>query len=415
MVEEWKVVNDYSNYHISNTGRLKNISRNQFIVGSKDVNNYVTAKLSKNNICKSKKIHRLVAEAFLPNPENKKTVNHKDHNPENNDVSNLEWATSREQNIHKRKPSKEHQREVIGTPVYRLDVCKNEAIQEYNSLSSAAEWCLENDLTSNPHAKSAIHGACKTGRTTYGFKWKYKELQTLDNEEWRPVPPDIVKGIEGYKVSNLGRIKNANDKVRKGWNCGGYIQVSVGRRQSYLLHILVATVFVPNSDPDTKIEVNHKDKNKANAEATNLEWVSHSQNVQHSVDTGVKNTKKVIQYDLNGNEVGKYDSFSQAARKIGITKNNNIGHVVNTNNVAYGFFWRNENVPITVDDKITYSGSTKHFKKVLQYDLNMNFIREFNSTNEVADIFGVNRSSIGDCCRGNSKTSCGFIFRYKTT
>ena len=49
---------------------------------------------------KNYRVHRLVAQAFIPNPDNKPTVNHKDLNKDNNDVSNLEWATQKEQNVH---------------------------------------------------------------------------------------------------------------------------------------------------------------------------------------------------------------------------------------------------------------------------------------------------------------------------
>ena len=52
-------------------------------------------------------VHRLIALAFIPNPENKPTVNHKNHNRADNRVENLECATITEQNIHLRKPSKE--------------------------------------------------------------------------------------------------------------------------------------------------------------------------------------------------------------------------------------------------------------------------------------------------------------------
>lgn len=52
---------------------------------------------------KSKYIHRLVAEAFIPNPNNLRCVNHKDHNKLNNDVDNLEWCTYRHNNIHRYK------------------------------------------------------------------------------------------------------------------------------------------------------------------------------------------------------------------------------------------------------------------------------------------------------------------------
>lgn len=64
---------------------------------------YQVITLSKNGIRKTYTIHQLVAKAFIPNPENKKTINHKDGNKMNNYVDNLEWATEKENQQHKWK------------------------------------------------------------------------------------------------------------------------------------------------------------------------------------------------------------------------------------------------------------------------------------------------------------------------
>jgi hypothetical protein len=64
---------------------------------------YVKATLSKDDIAKDFRVHRLVAEYFIPNPEGKETVNHIDGDKENNHYTNLEWATRTEQNLHSYK------------------------------------------------------------------------------------------------------------------------------------------------------------------------------------------------------------------------------------------------------------------------------------------------------------------------
>ena len=56
---------------------------------------------------KTSSVHQLVALTFIPNPKQKRTVNHKDHNKLNNSVENLEWATTTEQNRHKKKGSRD--------------------------------------------------------------------------------------------------------------------------------------------------------------------------------------------------------------------------------------------------------------------------------------------------------------------
>lgn len=114
--EKWKDVVGYEGYYqISNFGRIKSLNRNETNINGisrrlkGSLKNsfmscgYVLVTLSKNCENKSHTIHRLVAEAFIPNPDNLDEVNHKDRNKRNNFLSNLEWCTSRENTHHARK------------------------------------------------------------------------------------------------------------------------------------------------------------------------------------------------------------------------------------------------------------------------------------------------------------------------
>ena len=89
-------------YEIDSTGELRNVKSKKVVKGYVEKNGYVRVRIE--NKCLGgvvrTTIHRLVAEAFIPNPENKPEVNHIDSNRSNNDVSNLEWVTSSENTIH---------------------------------------------------------------------------------------------------------------------------------------------------------------------------------------------------------------------------------------------------------------------------------------------------------------------------
>lgn len=100
MNEEWKFIPNYENYKVSNFGNVKNINyRNtgkELLLKGSSYNGYIHITLTKNNKSKTFLLHRLVAESFIPNIENKPCINHKDCNPQNNRIDNLEWCTQKE-------------------------------------------------------------------------------------------------------------------------------------------------------------------------------------------------------------------------------------------------------------------------------------------------------------------------------
>ena len=96
--EEWRVIDFYDNYKISDLGRVK--VNDKKILKDRIKKGYNTCVLSKYNIPKQIRIHRLVAFSFIQNTENKPKVNHKDCNKLNNYKNNLEWCTVQENTIH---------------------------------------------------------------------------------------------------------------------------------------------------------------------------------------------------------------------------------------------------------------------------------------------------------------------------
>ena len=111
MQEIWKDIRGYEGlYQVSNFGNVKSlmfinnivkIKRDKILYKSTR-SGYYTVNLCKNGKRLSKQVHRLVAEAFIPNPNNKKIVNHKDFDRKNNYVDNLEWLTQQENILYSR-------------------------------------------------------------------------------------------------------------------------------------------------------------------------------------------------------------------------------------------------------------------------------------------------------------------------
>ena len=101
-MEEWKSIPGYEGlYEVSSYGRVRSLDRydrrNCFRKGrilkqNNDGRGYMSIELCLNSKIKRYLVHRLVAQAFIPNPDNLPEVNHKDENPENNSVTNIEWC-----------------------------------------------------------------------------------------------------------------------------------------------------------------------------------------------------------------------------------------------------------------------------------------------------------------------------------
>lgn len=100
-MENWRKIENYPMYSVSDKGRVWNDRDDREIAGCLDRSNgYLVVNLYNEFGHHKVAVHRLVANAFIPNPENKRTVNHIDCNKTNNDISNLEWANDSEQMIH---------------------------------------------------------------------------------------------------------------------------------------------------------------------------------------------------------------------------------------------------------------------------------------------------------------------------
>lgn len=103
LAEEWKDLRGYKGiYKISTYGRIKSVYRRWSILNKTSCRRekYVNVLLHKNKTFISKQMHRLVAETFIKRIPNKNCINHKDGNPGNNHINNLEWVNNRENSFH---------------------------------------------------------------------------------------------------------------------------------------------------------------------------------------------------------------------------------------------------------------------------------------------------------------------------
>lgn len=166
MREAWRPVVGYEGlYEVSNLCRLRRI---KIIEPTKKKHGYMQVSLvNKNGVRKSFRLHRIVAAAFVPNPEGKPQVNHIDENPENNRAVNLEWATAEENTNYGSRTARAAAKNGSKTPVLQIDPVTLKVLAEYPGQSAAAK---ETGI-----AVSCIN-ACLRGKQKHagGYLWEYK-------------------------------------------------------------------------------------------------------------------------------------------------------------------------------------------------------------------------------------------------
>lgn len=164
MQEVWKDIEGYEGYYqVSNLGKVRNIKFQRELKACFDSYGYLIVVLSKYGKHRTRTVHRLVAETFIPNTSKLPSVNHKDENKQNNNVDNLEWCDTkyncnygtRNKQISKRVSKKVMQLSIDG-----------KKIKKWNSITEAG-----NHLGCHISQISACcHGRIKTA---YGYRWKF--------------------------------------------------------------------------------------------------------------------------------------------------------------------------------------------------------------------------------------------------
>ena len=341
-MEDWKLIAEFPNYDVSSLGNIRNNKTGkQMKLCVKS--GYYHICLVNDSSKKSFKVHRLVAFAFIENPEHKLEVNHKDKNKLNNSLSNLEWMTRRENNIHRCEGAKitSNKNKVIK----RIDATTNEMLEKYNSIELAGTWAYNNGYTKTIHNGRNSIGNCLCGlsKIAYKFKWECENKNCdLDNEIWKLVVLENVDTTDKrYYVSNLGRFKNSSGIIMDNYkiNESGYLRVYIYNK-TYALHRLIALAFIENLE--NKEQVNHIDGNKLNNSVENLEWVTNGENQIHKFKIGLGNsyTRKIVQYDLEMNKIKEFKSIIGAAKELDIGKTNIMGVLVNRRKTAGGFVFK---------------------------------------------------------------------------
>lgn len=250
------------------------------------------------------------------------------------------------------------------------------------------------------------------------------------HEIWKDIP-----NYEGlYQVSNKGNVLSLNaygHKIKRPLkqyiNSFGYPVVVLNHNKipKYVaVHILVAKAFIPN--PNNKPQVNHIDGNKTNNTVDNLEWVTSKENIQHAIRTGLSNpkgykdqfgkdhvaSKPVLQYDMCGNFIKKWDCQSDAARYYHCNPSMISSCIAGRWRSCKGFIWKNGDAPILQHINVAHNNYSPYVVK--QYDVKGNLLRVWNNYDEIiSQNPKFKKPSLSSCCNGKQKTAYGYIWKYE--
>lgn len=180
------------------------------------------------------------------------------------------------------------------------------------------------------------------------------------HEIWKDIPNYHGK----YRVSNYGNVISVNylntgkdQPLSLKHHHSGYLMVRLccgdkNNQKNRTVHSLVAESFIPN--PENKKCINHIDGNKANNRVDNLEWVTHKENAQHAIKTGLRdphknnhpkgkdvpNSRKINQYSMDGIFIRSWECISDAAREYGVNPSQIVNNAKGRNKSVHGYIWR---------------------------------------------------------------------------
>ena len=316
--EVWKDVVGYEGlYMISSEGRVKSIyyplvylkNKTAVILKCFKNNGYPCATLLKNKRRTQKKIHRLIAEAFIPNPKNLPFINHKDENRNNSVLSNIEWCDQKYNTNYGSAPERR----------------RNGNIKSWeNKCKLIKQYSLDGILLNTYRGKTEIENAgfnyshaywcCrKRNKTSQGYIWRF------DNDPFC------------HAIYNTSR-----NSLKKRVNC---YDLNGNLIQSFE-SISDASLFISQKENKESLADVPRISSCCNGKRKTYKGYVWRFNGKPFTLTEDKNNKPVEQYDINGNFIRCYISVSEAAKILGIKPDGIYKCASKINKTAYGYIWK---------------------------------------------------------------------------
>lgn len=351
MQENWKSIPGFDKYEVSTLGNIRNAKTKRHLAKFQAHNGYERMTLRKDGKYASIDVHRCVALAFLDNPENKRTVNHKNRVRNDNRVENLEWATYQEQAVHAQgeyidqyssqyfKPNSiegEQWRNVIGHDGYE--------VSDYGSVR-------------NQYKKLRTLTQDGRGYISVNIQGKVYSMHRLVAKMFLPNFTDdcVVNHKDGNKsnnhTSNL-QVTTQSVNATHSYGIGRNTRAKVQALQVDYRGIIVGS-FDSIADAEAATGFNRGSIHYAlqeNGTCGGYRWYKNFDDYEKDKDNIFSSIFKVFQHAMDGTFIAMYDGFVEAEQATGICKAN-INRAVNRNKESLlttgGYIWTSTRAPKT--------------------------------------------------------------------
>ena len=331
-----------TNYSIDTNGNVYNDKFNRILKGTDKRNEYRSVQLMIDGKAKTLMVHRLVAETFLPNPNNYSIVDHIDRDKTNNKLENLRWVNSQINALNSEKNNFE-KRIKFNPKILEQEDWKSLSIDENVKVNKKGQ--IINIQTGN-----ILNGSKRNGYIRINIKGKYYSVHKIIWETFNGIIPEnmVIDHIDDNKENNELinlRLVSQSDNMVNAQLLGHNGQVKISQYDLNGTFITTYNSIKQAAEAINGNEVAIKDAANRMGSSSGFLWIKENQNITIEEVLKIyrekknKRTVKVSQYDKNNVFIKTYNSLAEASKVIGVNPSS-IRKAINREGMCKNYYWR---------------------------------------------------------------------------